>query len=1178
MKHLKIIFILFACFLIPMGIYAKNLTVHFKSTPIEVAMKEIKKQSGYEFVYKKGLIDPSEKITLTLTDATLQQVLNRIFNDDNGLQYEIVDKTILLSKAPENAPYFKRNVNGVVTDTGGEPLVGVSVFVEGTKTGASTDLDGNFSLIVEKGNPRLRFSYIGKKTQYVNVKPDEKFLAVILEDESQMMEEVVVTGYQQLKRESATGSFQTITAEDMAKRYTGDIASNLEGQVPGLVSYDNGNGKGITIRGTGSFQANTSPLVVVDGLPIEGGMESVNPYEIENITILKDAAAAAIYGARASNGVIVITTKRAKADRLTIEFNADVTVSEKNDYGYMGWASAAEMIELEKYNFDYINSLEDRTPYNSLLNQYNTGRQHNISPATLQLLRRQLGEIDKTTLDGNLSRLSSNNYRKEWQKAVEREKVQQQYNLAIRYNGKQMSNSLVVNYETDNAGLVNGRNDAFMLNYRGEIKIGNILDVTAGLNLVSERARTPLYDSEWGLITSFNPYLSMRDASGKISPMQATFNLEDNVYANTAYGLKRPGYNQLEEIGLSTDRTRRTNIRPWINAKVDILKGWSASAQFQYEDIYYKSDAMRDADSYTMRAMYNTYTVTDEDSFSVVHHIPDGGMLNTTTSEGAFYTFRAQTDYSNVFAEKHDVQVTAGFEFREQHEKTYGNVLMGYDDQTQTNSNDLMNWGILKDMEGSAGVLGPDYPMYGAPGSDNFSTGDILHRFYSLYAIANYIYDFRYALSASVRLDKTDLFGANPKFRGRPLWSIGASWNLHNEKFLHDAAWITALKLRLSYGLTGNIAQNISSLLTARIDINDIYGQKYATLNTPPNDQLRWEKTSTWNAGVDFSFWGSKLSGSFDFYHKRGPDLLTLTDLDPTTGWAQLTINNGKMVNTGVELQLNSSLIEPVTPDGFGLDLGFNIAYNHNKVTKVDHLPATGSEALQSNTLHKGYPVNSLFSYDFAGMVKDGDMQYFSWKDKNGEVHTSSIESDEFTPEDIVYSGSLDPKVMGSFTPQISWKRFSLSAMMAWYTGHVMRADTEAWTSDGSMYGYNSLAQIDAVPSAYLNYWRTGDASRYPANGYAGGSHVVGNPNYMNTNVVSADFFKMRNIVLSYQFAPSVCKALRLEDLRLRFQMNNVWTSARNDLGIDPEANNPLTGIRSLRVPRSYTFSLFFRF
>ena len=229
----------------------------------------------------------------------------------------------------------------------------------------------------------------------------------------------------------------------------------------------------------------------------------------------------------------------------------------------------------------------------------------------------------------------------------------------------------------------------------------------------------------------------------------------------------------------------------------------------------------------------------------------------------------------------------------------------------------------------------------------------------------------------------------------------------------------------------------------------------------------------------------ARLGGSFDFYRKSGSDLLTVTDLDPTTGWSQLTINNGKMVNTGVELQLNGTILEALTPEAFGFDLGFNIAYNHNKVTKVDHLPATGSEALLTSTLHKGYPVNSLFSYDFAGMVKDGDMQYFSWRDHKGVVHTSSIESDEFTPADIVYSGSLDPKVMGSLTPEFSWQRFTLSAMMAWYTGHVMRADTENWTPEGSMYGYyNGLSGIDAVPSSYLDYWTTGDATKHVANGY----------------------------------------------------------------------------------------------
>lgn len=1181
MRHFKpFLTFLAALVLFPASMMAKNLTVTFSDTPIEQAMAEIKKQSGYEFVYKKNLIDKNERVTLKLRDVSIEQVLNRIFNDDSGIKYELIDKTIILSKAPDNSPYFKRNVTGFVTDTKGEPLVGVTVFVDGTTTGASTDLDGQFSIIMEKGKDKLRFSYIGMKTKTVTVKPNEKMVMVTLVDEPTLMKEIVVTGYQQIKRESATGSFQNISAADMAERYTGDITSNLEGKVPGLVTYDNGsgNGKEMIIRGAGSFQANTSPLVVVDGLPIEGGIESVNPYEIDNITILKDAAAAAIYGARASNGVIVITTKRAREDKLKVEFNADVTVSGKNDYGYMGWASAAELIELEGYNYNHIKGLADRTPYNSLLNYHQTGRDRSISPATLLMLRRDLGEIDATRYSNEINALSANDYRREWQNAMERNQVTQQYNLAVRYSGKAMSNSLVLNYENDNTGIKEASNNTLMLNYRGAMKFGKLFDISVGLNIVSERAHGGLYDSEWGAITSFDPYRSMYSADGSPAPMQATFDIADPTFKNPVYGLKSPAYNQLDEIGTSENHTRRTNIRPWVNAKVNILTGWSANAMFQYEDIFYKSDAMWGKDSFTMRSMYNQYTAFDRASNSVTHHIPDGGMLKTTTSEGSFYTFRAQTDYNNTLAEKHDISAAIGFEYRQQREKTYGNVLMGYDDQTQTNSNYMMNWRLIKDMEGSAGVLGADYPMYGAPESDSFATTHILHRFYSIYGLANYVYDSRYAASFSCRIDKTDLFGADPKFRGRPLWSAGLSWNIHNEAFMRDITWIDVLKLRASYGLTGNIAQNISSFLTATIGINEIYGNKYAYLNTPPNEQLRWEKTATWNIGADFSFWNSRLSGSFDFYRKHGSDLLSTTDLDPTTGWGQLTINNGKMVNTGIEVQLNSSILQAADPSSVGLDLSFNIAYNHNKVTKVDHLPTSGLEALSETTLHEGYPVNSLFSYDFAGFVKEGGIQYYSWRDHNGNVQTANIDTDIFTPQDIVYSGSLDPKVMGSITPKVSWQRFDLSLMMAFYTGHVMRANVENYSSEGSMYGYSSLSEIDAIPSAYLDFWRTGDYSRFPANGYAGGSNVVGYGQYLNTNVVPADFMKLRNIVLSYQFAPSVCKALRIDELRLRFQMNNVATWARNGLGIDPEANNPLTGIRSLKAPKSYTFSIYFSF
>ena len=1156
---------------------AKNLTIKVSNVPLEQVMGEIKKQSGFEFVYQKNLLPKDFTVTVNLKDAALEQVLNRIF-DETGITYEIIDKTIVLSKTSDAETYFKRPVTGVVTDEAGEPLVGVSVLVEGTHTGASTDIDGQFSVIMEKGKNLLKFSYVGMKTKTIKVNPKETVVLVTMEQEPQLMSEVVVTGYQNLKRENATGSYQTITASDMARRYTGDISSNLEGQVPGLVSYDSGNGKEMSIRGTGSFQANTSPLVVVDGLPIEGGIDTVNPYEIDNITILKDAAAAAIYGARASNGVIVITTKRARQEKLQVEFNADITISEKNDYNYMGWASSAELIELEGYNFNYISSLSDRSAFNSLLNYHNSGRDYAISPATLLMLRNAIGEIDDNTLKTSLNALSQNNYRQEWQNLMEKTGVRQQYNLAIRYNGKVMSNSLVLNYANDNLGTVGSSENSFMLNYRGAIKLGKILDVSVGLNLISERVRNYLYNNEWGAITSFNPYLSMFGKAGTLNPMQATFQLDDKTFENPAYGLKKASYNQVEEMGLSNMISRRTNIRPWVNAKVNILEGWSANAMFQYEDIYYKSDEMWGKDSFSMRSMYNIYTTYDKATNSVIHNIPDGGMLNTMTSEGSFYTFRVQSDYNNTIAEKHDISAAVGFEYREQREKTYGNVLMGYDDQTQTNSNYMMNWGIIKDMEGASGVLGANYSMYGAPNSDNFKTTHILHRFYSIYGLANYVYDSRYALALSCRLDKTDLFGADPKFRGRPLWSVGLSWNLQNEKFMREVTWLEVLKLRASYGLTGNIAQNISSLLTASIGINEIYGNKYASLNTPPNDQLRWEKTATWNFGVDFSFWGSKLSGSLDFYRKNSSDLLSVTDLDPTTGWSQLTINNGKMINTGVEVQLNSPVIIASSPSHFGLDLTFNIAYNHNRVTKVDHKPTTGLEALSSNTLHEGFPVNSLFSYDFAGMVTEDKMQYFSWKDHNGNIQTANIDTDFFTPEDIVYCGSLDPKVVGSFIPRFSWQRFDLSVMLAWYTGHVMRANTEAYTSEGSMYGYNGLSEIEAVPSAYLNYWRTGDASLYVANGYAGGTNVIGYGQYMNANVVSADFMKIRNIVLSYQFSESICKKLRIEELRLRFQVNNLCTWARNNQNIDPEANNPYWGTKSLKVPRSYTFSLFFSF
>ena len=1177
--------------LIPINGIAKNYSVNYQKATFEQVIADLRKKTGYEFVYQKNVIKDAGEITCKLNNVNLQQILNRVILEEAELDYEIVDKTIVISKPKKELPYFKKVITGYVTDENGEPLVGANVKQQGFKNGTVTDVDGQFVITVEGKNPQLLVSFIGMKDKVLTTKDLRKHVVgVALETDEIMMNDVLVTGYQNIKRKSATGSYQTISAKDMDERYTGDIVSNLEGKVPGLVSYDNGmNGDGeqkITIRGVGSFQAKTNPLVVVDGLPIEGSIETVNLYDIENITILKDAAAASIYGARASNGVIVITTKKAKEEKVEIDFNADLCISEKLNYDNFRWANAAQIIQLEQNNFNYIKNAEDPSAFNSL-QQYYTNRRRALSPVSRLLMDNYTGVLSDADLQQQLNLLGQNNYRKEWQDAYERNQITHQYNLAIRTNGKSLNSSIVLNYKGDNDGMVKENNNAFQFSYKGILKATNWLNLTFGANVLSERSKTHIYNS-YNSINSFMPYQSMYNADGSLARMEADVYLQEPTLQDPQYGFKDVTYNAKEEVGMNFNNSRRTNIRSFVHADFTILPEWKASAQFQYEDIYYKNDAYREGNSYVMRNLYNLYTGMttsteydeDLDDYvsvpSVKHYIPNGGQLNTTTEEGAYYTFRLQTDYSKVFAGKHEVSAIAGFEYRQSRYKTNNNLLLGYDDQTQTNNQGLVDFGELTKIAGQQSALGTDYNMYGAPTGDDFSTSDVLHRFYSLYFTGGYVYDNRYAASVSYRVDKTDLFGADPKFRGRPLWSVGLSWNMHNEEFMKNLKWLNVLKLRASYGLTGNIDQNVSSYLTAKIGVNEINGGKVATLNTPPNDQLRWEKTASFNFGADFSMFNNRLYGSLDIYSKKGSDLLTITDLDPTTGWNQLTINNGKATNKGFELQLNGVIMQPKSRNDLGINAGFNIAYNNNKVTKTTHKPATGEEALNINTLHEGYPIHSLFSYKFAGMSNNGTTQSYSWRGADGEVHTSDIASGEFKVEDAVFSGGLDPKVTASFIPEITYRGFSLSAMFAYYGGHYMRACVNDWSSDGSAFGY-SQSEIN-IPAAYLNYWNSSDKTLYPANGYLGGVNITGNPQYMDTNVVPADYMKLRNIVLGYSFSRGICNKLGINQLRLRFQMNNVATWTRNKFDIDPEANNPVTGLDQNKPPRSYTMSLFVNF
>jgi len=1223
----RIIWLLAMVLCVHFSVLAQNrYSASFRNASAEAAISILKKSTGYDFVYHKDLLkDNSRTISGTFKNVTLDDLLEGTIGQQLGLTYRVVDKSVSLSSPGKTSYVFDAAVHGVVVDSNGEPLPGATIMLKGTHYGVSADIDGRFSIQIHHTDPELEVSYVGMypRTIALTVNNISKSLKVVLETNVSTMDEVVVTGYQSFKRENATGSYTIVSGDELNKRHNTDIASSLEGNIPGLVKSKNSSNTGensLVIRGVGTFQASSAPLVVVDGLPIEGGIETVNTYDIKSITVLKDASAASIYGARASNGVIVITTKQADKDKLSIDFNADLSITGKYDYSKAGWASAAQLIQLEKLNWQGMLD-NDPDQLQSLISQYNNDLRNGISPVTRMFIDNYLGGISTEAMNTTLDSWATRNYRKEWQDATERSRVSQMYNISLRNQGNILASSFTFNYSDDNLGMKKENQRALQFRYKGDLKAAKWLDLSFSVNVIHNRSKRNAIGGYDG-INSFRPYESMFNADGSLARMDAASLLDNPKYSNPEFGLKDHSFNLLDEIGLNSNKSVSTNIRAYVHALFHLpVEGWNASVMYQHEDINSSHETEYMANSYYARDIYNRYTtggVTSvwedsgvdimdylmnpgnyDDSYSYYdpntfemfygpdgnlivkhlvektlpteHHVPDGGMLSTNDSHSRYYTFRAQTDYARTFAEKHDISVLAGFEYRENKTNGHSNYLLGYDHQTMTNQNVFADWSFINGF-GQQGILGNEVPPSGLYAQNMFTTDETLHRYYSYYFTGSYVYDSRYSVFGSYRVDKTDLFGTDPKFRGRPLWSVGASWNAHNESFMQPFTWLDALKLRLSYGLTGNIDPNATSYMVATIWPNRFNGGNYGEVSQAPNDQLRWEKTSTWNGGIDFALFGYRLNGSVDAYRKYGTDLLTDVGIDITAGWPDnLLLNAGEMLNTGFEIQLNGRILQARSRRQVAVDLGLTFSYNHNKVKKVYFHPNTGSE-FRSMKLKEGYPLNTCVMVDYAGFQNIDGVTYGTWRDHNGEVHNTSLGSADFTIDDCVYMGTYTPVWTGAVMPEVSWQGFTLSAMMHYYGGHVMNTDPRVWdTFYGGTSGYAAN-----TPASALDYWN-GVEGTMP-NGYAVkylnyNTATIGAADYRN--IESANYLKLRSITLSYEFERKLIRRIGLNDLRLRFQIDNVATWARNSRGWDPEATRPVNGL-PIKTPATYTMSLYF--
>lgn len=1163
MKEKRILGMLLAL-LICMTAVAQNISMKFKNESLPAVFKRLEKTTDYRFVFVYNDVN-AYTVNGEVSKSTISQVMTFLLSD-KPLTYSINGKIINITKKDrKSAGTNTRRVSGYVTDEVGDALAGVTICIGDSKVCCITDEKGFYQLNVPTSACTLKMSFIGSLTSEVHLAKGTEPLRRNVQMQTDLtLEEVVVTGYQEISKPKMTGSVTTINASKLDERYTTNIINNLEGRVAGLSTY---NGK-MTIRGTSSLYAETTPLLVVDGVPVESSIDDLNPYDIESVNVLKDAAANAIYGARASNGVIVVTTKNAKkAGKIDIDFSANLTLYENRnvDYADNFYMNPSQQVDVEANYWDYYffhNDGEVADPINTVASNIAMGTGA-ITPIQHAYYQRALNEITDEQLQSQLVQLKKNNYAKDYADAVYKQRMMQQYNLSLRGKSDKFTNNLTVNYKYDNSGLINHFSNQFNAQYKGSYEVAPWLTASFTVNGIYSKQRAAGYDynGSYTDIWAQPAYMPFYNADGSVKGQHYWY--DGNDYMTFDSPFEDMSSNPVDEYYKNTETTRRQYMRYHGDLLFKIIDGLTANAQFVYESSHNTTEWYATQDSHLMRTMRNAYYYPDADG-QIKNYVPTtGGMLRTTNTDGRYWTARGQLNYRKTFG-KHDIMAIAGMEFRETKYNGSNALMLGYDDQLQTSSTHTIDFATLSTMTYAPYFFGASggYPagqfVFGPYIEEGMGIiTDTHHKYASGYFNLTYTYDERYNVFGSFRKDYADVYGLNAKFRGKPLWSVGAGWIIHNESFMKDINWVDFLKLRASYGVTGNIYQGATSYMTATSgSLNSVTNLPYGEIESPANPNLKWEQSRTTNIGIDFGLFDNRLRGSLDYYNKVAKDVFSNRTLDPTTGFSSMFVNMASMRNRGVELQLTYDWLRANNRKGWSWTTNFTMSHNSNIVTDVEN-PAVSAWQLIDNPYVKGKPASALWSYRFAGISgEEGEKGQTLWYvEDDGKSHNASGKSISI----LEYSGQSEPKIIMGMDNSVKWNGFSFCMLMAYYGGHKMRAlaENETFTVPSS-----------AIASYFLNAWTPENPTNTPGIGRYSSSSVGTETLYANTAIHDADFLKIRNIVLGYDFPQQWIKHLGINRLSLRFQIDNpkyLWVA--NDVNVDPET-------LGLRNQSSYIFGL----
>lgn len=1078
------------------------------------------------------------------------------------------------------------SVSGKVTDVTNHPLEGAAVVVKNDNIllsmGTLTDIKGEFRISAKAGEV-IRISYLGMKSREFTVSAEQPFLKVHLEPEIITLSstDVVATGYQNLHKEQTTSAYTKIRTDQLNRQLNRTVQEAIEGQIAGVrFTKDPFTGKEVPIlRGVGTFSGNVgySPLVVIDNIPTDTPLEDINPKDIESVTILKDAAATAIYGVRAANGVIVIVTKKGLQNGLRINVHTDLFYTFKPNMSRMRYASTSDLIDLE--TAFYQSKLADSNGnVDDLFASYGEigGRQtvRYYSPL-FQLYRDQAkGKLSQQEVNSTLNEWRNRDYLRDFKRYVWQPIISKRYNISVESGNNRSQNYASLQYEDTDERIVTEKTRALNLYLKNTYQLTPWLKSTIGVNgrytavdAVAEQVRNLYTDylkqPRYTRLLGTNPYAGFN----LVAPING--HILDQIAGNDAF--RSYSFNLLESIAQEHQKQYNLSLRPFANLQVSIIKGLQYQSYFQYELNTHNSETFFGKDTYYMRLRHNQLVKQDATTQKFSSELPEGGYYEQEKGQTQHYTFRQQLDFNRTFAEAHNVTALLGFEMRQHYTpRNTKEMQYGYDEQTL--SFPTLNW---KDLY-NPGVTSYLYGRQSLSLSRN-QQSETKHRFISFYSTLGYSYDQKYNLTGSVRVDQADMFGADPKYKYRPLWSVGGSWNLHREDFFYGNV-VNLLKLRLTYGVSGNVDQTTTPFLRGRLltDVRGAYpSQQYLQFNDTdlPNPKLRWEKTETTNLGIDFGMW-YWLSGSIDLYRRYSSDLLVLTELDPTVGAQRRLINNGALLNKGIEVSLNAT--RELAKD-LQLTVRTTFAYNKNTIEKVSSKPSNAVEYARNPLRYykQGDDFNSLYAYRY----KETTNGYPIYLDENGNPNTTFDANGVPTIKDIksedalVRLGTMNPTFNGALSLQLRYKAFELGTMFIYAGGHKLRKDTY------------SINQESETHRDITQRWTATNPTDMPRMSFDYPATLRRTANTVNTlwqlgdnHVVNADYIKWRNVLFSCYIPKNICEKLRLQEAKITAQLNNLvtWCAAGDD--IDPETYHLNSGRRALPVATAAFFGISFSF